>query len=83
MREFGEKYNGNVQEALRGVQKEKMTAAGLDATFAEIDKSERKRKWVAIQEVELEASGSGSRKDTAQPRAPKSGKVLTALSCLA
>ena len=73
MREFGKKYDGNVQEALRGVQRERMAAAGLDANFAEIDKSERKRKWVASQEVESEASGSGPPKDPIEPRAAKNG----------
>ncbi|KIL67821.1 hypothetical protein M378DRAFT_159015 [Amanita muscaria Koide BX008] len=77
MREFGEKYNGNVQEALRGVQKERMAAAGLDANFAEIDKSERKRKWIESQEVEPEASGSGSRKDAEKPRGPKSARIMS------
>ncbi len=76
MREFGEKYHGNVQEALRGVQRERMAAAGLDANFAEIDKSERKRKWVASQEVESEASGSGTRSDPTEPRAAKNGEFI-------
>lgn len=84
MREFGEKYNGNVQEAVRGVQRERM-ATSLDANFAEIDKSERKRKWAASQEVESEASGSGSRKDATERHAAKNGMSFvvsfTLVSC--
>ncbi|KAJ6584903.1 hypothetical protein B0H19DRAFT_1249822 [Mycena capillaripes] len=52
MRDFGAKYNGNIQAALRGVQRDKFVAAGA----TEIDKSTRKRKWVASQEAENEAS---------------------------
>jgi hypothetical protein len=49
MREFGEKYAGDVQAALRGMQREKM--GGTEAV-GEIDKTTRKRKWVASQEAE-------------------------------
>lgn len=49
MREFGEKYAGDVQAALRGIQREKM--GGAEAV-GEIDKTTRKRKWVASQETE-------------------------------
>ncbi|KAF7365275.1 Nbl1-Borealin-N domain-containing protein [Mycena venus] len=52
MRDFGAKYNGNIQAALRGVQREKFVATGA----TEIDKSTRKRKWVASQEAEHDAS---------------------------
>ena len=52
MREFGEKYNGDMQAALKGIQKERM--GGADAV-AEIDKTTRKRKWVASQEAEAAA----------------------------
>ncbi|KAK7048303.1 Nbl1-Borealin-N domain-containing protein [Favolaschia claudopus] len=53
MRDFGAKYNGNIQAALRGVQREKFVAAG---PATEIDKSTRKRKWVASQEAEHDTS---------------------------
>ena len=59
MREFGKKYDGNIQLALKGYQKERLVAAGGDATLGEIDKSMRKRKWVASQEAEAEAELSG------------------------
>ncbi|CAA7261343.1 unnamed protein product [Cyclocybe aegerita] len=74
MREFGEKYEGNIQSALRGFQKERLAAAGADATLGEIDKSVRKRKWVASQEAETEASGSSQPKET-DHRAPKNART--------
>ncbi len=73
MRDFGEKYEGNLQSALRGYQKERLAAAGIDASKGEIDRSERKRKWVASQEVEADVSGS---KDSEPPRSLKNGFVL-------
>jgi len=72
MREFGEKYEGNIQSALRGFQKERLTAAGGDVTLGEIDKSMRKRKWVASQEVESEHSGP---KEQEMQRAIKNGPL--------
>ncbi|KAJ7288397.1 hypothetical protein C8J57DRAFT_1280087 [Mycena rebaudengoi] len=56
MRDFGAKYNGNIQAALRGVQRDKFVAAGA----TEIDKSTRKRKWVASQE-EHDAQGDSQK----------------------
>ncbi|KDR82746.1 hypothetical protein GALMADRAFT_58145 [Galerina marginata CBS 339.88] len=64
LREFGTKYEGNIQLALRGFQKERLAAAGADATLGEIDKSMRKRKWVASQETEAEVPGSSQSKET-------------------
>jgi hypothetical protein len=63
MREFGEKYNGDVQAASRGLQRERL-GVGAESGGAgdiEIDKSTRKRKWVAS--VEAEAEGSKSLKN--------------------
>ncbi|KAF8158345.1 hypothetical protein B0H34DRAFT_656138 [Crassisporium funariophilum] len=74
MREFGEKYEGNVQSALRGFQRERLVAAGGDATLGEIDKSVRKRKWVASQETE-EASGSSQPQDFDPQRALKTART--------
>lgn len=70
MREFGEKYQGNIQAALRGYQKERLVAAGADADFGEIDKTMRKRKWVEGIEAEMEKNSS---KDGEIPRAAKTG----------
>ncbi|KAG6903118.1 hypothetical protein C0995_004665 [Termitomyces sp. Mi166 len=70
MREFGEKYNGNVQVALRGVQKERLIAAGGEGSLGELDKDARKRKWIASQEEVIEG------KDFA-PKAAKNARLTT------
>ena len=64
MGEFADKYNGDIQACLRGLQSERM-----GGTDFEIDKDTRKRKWAAAQE-EAEASGQGD-----QARAPKNGEM--------
>jgi len=79
MREFGEKYQGNVQAALRGFQTERLVAAGADAHFGEIDKNARKRKWVEGVEAEMEKSPT---KDGENSRAAKSGKSESHFSFL-
>ncbi|KAJ2935151.1 hypothetical protein H1R20_g1943, partial [Candolleomyces eurysporus] len=56
MREFGEKYNGDIQLALRGFQKDRLTAAGADSNFGEIDKSMRKRKFLENHDIERSVS---------------------------
>ncbi|KAH8104720.1 hypothetical protein BXZ70DRAFT_1005229 [Cristinia sonorae] len=48
MREFA-KYNGDVQECLKGIQRERL--GGEAAMTTTIDKSTRKRKWVESQET--------------------------------
>ncbi|KAF9013482.1 hypothetical protein BDQ17DRAFT_1321312 [Cyathus striatus] len=58
MREFGEKYQGNVQEALRGFQKERLAAAGADVNFGDIDKAMRKRKYEVNHESNAAAGPS-------------------------
>ncbi|PBK74906.1 hypothetical protein ARMSODRAFT_496247 [Armillaria solidipes] len=68
MREFGEKYNGNVQAALRGVQREKLASAGNDPAIGEIDKNMRKRKWLTSQDQEATA-------DPSEPRALKNARL--------
>ncbi|KAK7056737.1 hypothetical protein VNI00_002454 [Paramarasmius palmivorus] len=75
MREFGEKYNGNIQAALRGVQKEKFKASGAGEGMGEIDKSTRKRKWIASQETDGDGNGGAERDGNA--RASKNGKCLS------
>ncbi|KAF4617538.1 hypothetical protein D9613_005910 [Agrocybe pediades] len=72
LREFGSKYDGNIQSALRGYQKERLAAAGVDPTAGEIDKSMRKRKWVASQESETESSQV---KDTDSQRGTKNARM--------
>lgn len=68
MREFGEKYSGNVQAALRGVQREKLASAGNDPALGEIDKNMRKRKWLTSQDQEASA-------DPSEPRALKNARL--------
>ncbi|KAG5638169.1 hypothetical protein H0H81_001465 [Sphagnurus paluster] len=68
MREFGDKYNGNIQAALRGVQRERLVAAGGEGVLGELDKDARKRKWVASQEPTTEG------KDL-EPKAPKNARL--------
>jgi hypothetical protein len=55
MREFGEKYNGNIQLALRGFQKERLDAANVGPDFGEIEKSMRKRKHLATTDTEKDS----------------------------
>lgn len=76
MRAFGQKYEGNVQLALRGFQKERLAAAGADATLGEIDKSMRKRKWVASQETDADAPGTSEYKDMDSQRTTKNGALV-------
>jgi hypothetical protein len=71
LREFGEKYQGNLQSALRGYQKERLAAAGIDGSTDEIDRSERKRKWVASHEVDSDVSGN---KEADHERSLKTGQ---------
>ena len=67
MREFGDKYNGDIQAALRGFQKERLETVGGTGTLGELDKDARKRKWVASQET------IGDERDH-EPKAPKNGQ---------
>lgn len=49
MAEFGDKYDGDVQAALRGLQKERLTV-----DVAPIDRNAMKRKWAPAPEGESE-----------------------------
>lgn len=75
MREFGEKYDGDMQAALKGMQRERM--GGADAV-TEIDKTTRKRKWVASQEAEAAAAAATAAADGS--RNPKNGRLLVSSS---
>ena len=69
MGEFADKYNGDVQACLRGLQRERMG----ETEAIEIDRETRKRKWAAALE-ETEASGSGTANHGNEPsRALKNG----------
>lgn len=76
MGEFADKYNGDVQACLRGLQGER-----IGGTEFEIDRDTRKRKWAAAQE-EAEASGSGQAQaqEGDQARAAKNGELRPLLS---
>jgi len=79
MREFGQKYGGSIQNALRGFQKERLVAAGGDAALGEIDKSMRKRKWMASQDADSEPSSSQLRDDERQPKSGRSSHLVWGL----
>jgi hypothetical protein len=67
LREF-QKYHGDVQAALRGLQRQKLGAL-MEGNSGEIDKSTRKRKWIASQDAEGESSGLG-------PTEPETERVI-------
>lgn len=70
MAEFGDKYNGDVQACLRGMQKDKL---GTDV--GPIDRTAMKRKWAASHENDALDQGEGSSKDGGQEGNPaKSAK---------
>jgi len=69
MGDFADKYNGDIQACLRGLQRERMG----EVEAIEIDRETRKRKWAAALE-ETEASGSGTANhDSESSRALKNG----------
>lgn len=72
MRDFA-KYNGDVQECLKGLQRER-----LGGEVSGIDKTTRKRKWVESQEAESSKAGSsnGDTADVESTKGPKSGKWI-------
>ncbi|KAH0832339.1 hypothetical protein J3R83DRAFT_13355 [Lanmaoa asiatica] len=80
MGEFADKYNGDIQACLRGLQSERM-----GETEFEIDRDTRKRKWAAAQE-EAEASGSGQGQaqgtrrpsESCKERPHRSARMMTA-----
>ncbi|KAF7299082.1 Nbl1-Borealin-N domain-containing protein [Mycena indigotica] len=72
LRDF-QKYNGNMQNALRAVQRERLAAVGA----TEIDKSTRKRKWVASQETENEPPAASEKSSkTARVASPEKKKPV-------
>ncbi|KAH9998010.1 hypothetical protein BJV77DRAFT_1065073 [Russula vinacea] len=55
MAEFGDKYDGDVQAALRGLQKER-----LIVDVAPLDRNAMKRKWAPVPEEEETETGQGT-----------------------
>ena len=73
MAEFA-KYNGDVQECLKA-----LTKGMLGGEVSAIDKSSRKRKWIASQEAEhekLDAKMGQSLHDRESSRGVKSGMLF-------
>ena len=69
MAEFGDKYDGDVQAALRGIQKERLTAE-----VAPLDRNEMKRKWAPVpeeEEHETRLADSGKNANSGHARAAK------------
>jgi hypothetical protein len=78
MAEFGDKYNGDVQVALRGLQKERLAIDVIP-----LDRTAMKRKWVPASEEDPETrSGSPTKNpDTNHARAAKNRAWLHSGSC--
>ena len=67
MAEFGDKYDGDVQAALRGLQKER-----LPFDVAPLDRNAMKRKWAPVPEEEEGQEGSpGKHSNSNHARAAK------------
>ncbi|TFL02399.1 hypothetical protein BDV98DRAFT_528015 [Pterulicium gracile] len=60
MREFMQKYDGNVHAALQGIQKDKVNAQMKAAGIEDGLQSPKKRKWLAAQEDADSTSGSNA-----------------------
>jgi hypothetical protein len=69
MREFGEKYNGDIQAALRGLHKAKFLNERGKEVLEKIDKDTRKRKWEASQD------NGDTDHEKENSRAPKTAKL--------
>jgi len=78
MADFGDKYNGDVQAALRGLQKER-----LAIDVVPLDRNAMKRKWVPASEEDPEARPGSPTKntDTNHARAAKNRACLLPGSC--
>lgn len=62
MAEFGDKYDGDVQAALRGLQKERLTV-----DVAPLDRNEMKRKWAPVPEEEEHETRKNANSGQARP----------------
>lgn len=81
LREFRDKYKGDVKAALRGLQMEKLGVnEGNQDAFLEMDKRTGKRKWLASVDMEADAHGAGvlgsGSLDTGPSTASKNGELL-------
>ncbi|EIW81398.1 hypothetical protein CONPUDRAFT_137366, partial [Coniophora puteana RWD-64-598 SS2] len=73
MAEFADKYDGDVQACLRGLQSARLGAGGTDALA--IDKDTRKRKWASAQEDADSSSGNLNNADAGPSRPPKNARL--------
>jgi hypothetical protein len=67
MRDFGQKYDGNIQAAVMGFQRAKFISERGKDTLEKIDKDTRKRKWFASVDTDNEAPAMSG------PRGSKAG----------
>ncbi len=73
MREFGRQIRWKHSIRFEGVSEGEVGSGRADATLGEIDKSMRKRKWAASQDLEVEASGQVHTKEPDSQRMAKNG----------
>ncbi|KAF7422611.1 hypothetical protein PC9H_010767 [Pleurotus ostreatus] len=74
MRDFGAKYNGNVQAALKGIQRQRLEAAAVENGGGGLSETIKKRKWAANQEaIETAASTSNQGEPS---RAMKTARLM-------
>lgn len=59
MAEFIDRYDGDLQAALRGVQKERLERMGT-ALSTDLDRTERKRKWISSFDIPDPGEGESS-----------------------
>ncbi|KAI0081537.1 hypothetical protein K474DRAFT_1656319 [Panus rudis PR-1116 ss-1] len=72
LRDFA-KYNGDIQECLKGIQRERL---GGENGATTIDRTTRKRKWVESQEAEGRAAADAA--ETESTKAMKSARMMMA-----
>jgi hypothetical protein len=75
MAEFGDKYDGDVQAALRGLQKERLTV-----DVAPLDRNEMKRKWAPVPEEEEHETRKNANSGHARPAKHREWSYLPPLT---
>jgi len=75
MAEFGDKYDGDVQAALRGLQKERLTV-----DVAPLDRNEMKRKWAPVPEEEEHETRKNANSGHARPAKHREWSYLLPLT---
>jgi hypothetical protein len=75
MAEFGDKYDGDVQGALRGLQKERLTV-----DVAPLDRNEMKRKWAPVPEEEEHETRKNANSGHARPAKHREWSYLPPLT---